>query len=112
MDLAGAEVGFPSGIFPELLAQTLEFSTANVGQILARGRRGGALVEIDGNLQLAADPLAECARQRDTVFHRRAFERDERHDIRRANSRMLARVLTEVDSLRRSLDSGERCLDR
>ena len=38
---------------------------------------------------------------RDTIVHARAIERDKGNDIRRADARMLARVIVEVNQFRR-----------
>ena len=59
-----------------------------------------------------AHALAERAGEGDAVLHRRAFERNERHDVRRAHARMLARVRREIDAVARDGDAGERGVDR
>ena len=38
------EVGFPGGIGADVVAQSFEFATSHIGEILAGGRRGGAFV--------------------------------------------------------------------
>ena len=92
----------------DLLAQPLELAAADVGEVLAVGARGGALVQEDGDLELAPDALAELARERDAVLHRRSLERDEGHDVGGAHARVLAGVRGEVDVSLRLADAGER----
>ena len=81
----------------ELVAQSLELSPANVREIHARWARCRSLIEINGNLQLTANPLAKLLRENHAVFHRRTFERNERNDIRRADTRMLSLMLPQID---------------
>ena len=91
----------------DVVANALELAATHVGEILAVGARGGALVEEDGDAELAPDALAELARERDAVLHRRALERDERDDVGGAHARVLARVRVEVDQPLRLADAGE-----
>ena len=64
---------------------------------LARFRRSGprrrVLVEIDRNVQLLADALAELLRQLDAILHGHAAHRNEGADVGRAEARVLARML-------------------
>ncbi len=103
----GAEVRSPLGRGADLGSNSLELATADVGQVFAIRPRGGALVEEDGDAELSADALAEGARERDAVFHRRPFERNEGHDVGRAHPGMFAGVRREVDALLRLADAGE-----
>ena len=53
-----AEVGLPRGV-GELLRQALVLAAADVGEAPPLGPRGGRLVEVDGDVELAAHALAE-----------------------------------------------------
>ena len=69
----GPEVGRALRRRADLVANALELAAADVGEILAIGARGGALVEEDGDPELAPDALAELAREGDAVLHRRCL---------------------------------------
>src|SRR5690349_18427559 len=58
VDVRWTEIRYTRGILADLFTQALELASADVGQILTVGARGGALVEEDGNQQLPADALA------------------------------------------------------
>src|SRR3954447_3030588 len=58
MDRSGAEIRIARGLFAELVAEPLELTATDVGEIFARGCSGGALVEVNGYPQLATDALA------------------------------------------------------
>src|SRR6185503_17916624 len=74
---ARAKVRLPRcGAGVHLIANAFELAAAYVGEIFARWARRRALVEEDGNLQIAANALTQRASEHDTVFHRRAFERN------------------------------------
>src|SRR3954467_10383869 len=107
MNFRWAKIRIARGVFSELLTQPFEFATANVGEILSRRRRCRALVEVHGDLELLADALSKLARESDAVLHRRPLERNERHDVRRANARVLSRMLAKIDALRGRGDSGK-----
>src|SRR5215210_6029430 len=90
-----------------VILQTLELSTSHVGEVLAIGTRRGALVEEDGNLQLAADALAELACEGDAVLHRRPLEGNERDDVGGAHPWMLTGVRGEVYPVYGLSDAGK-----
>ena len=96
---------------PDVGTNALELTTTNVGEILTVGARGGALVQEDRNAQLVAHTCAELAREGDAVLHRRALERDERHDVRGAHAGVLTGVRGEIDALLRLADARERRVD-
>ena len=56
-------------------------------------------VEVDGNVKLASDTLAEAAGQVDTVIHGHAGDRDEGDDIDGTDARMRTAVRGHVDQL-------------
>jgi len=95
-----------------LVPNALELTAANIGQVLTIGTGRGALVQKDWNLELLAHALAERSGEDDAILHRRALERNERDDVRRAHPRMLAGVVIQVDVLPRRFDSGERRVHR
>src|SRR6266550_2414329 len=107
VDLRGTEIGIARRVLAELFAQPLELSTPNIRQVFSRWRRGGALVEVDRNLQLAPYFLAEPPRQSDAVLHSGSFQRNEGNDVGGADTRMLPGVLAEIDPLRRRLNASE-----
>jgi len=90
------EVGRALWRLPDLGANAFELAAAHVGEVLAVGARRGALVEEDGDAELAPHALAERAREGDAVLHRCAFERDEGDDVGGAHARMLAGVGGEI----------------
>ena len=112
VNAARSEVGIAVGIRADLGTQTLELSASHVREVLAIGACGGALVQKDRDLELAADALTEGSRERDAVFHRAALERHEGHDVGGTHAGMLAAVRVEIDMLARRLDAGERRGDR
>src|SRR5436190_24247731 len=105
MNFVRTEIGFARRILTDFFAQSLEFTAPSVSEILARGRSGRTLVEINRNLQLAANSLSKPAAEGDAVFHRRAFERNEGHDIGGTDPGVLTTVLAEVDALRGRFDA-------
>ena len=111
MDFGGTEVRVSIWILAQLLAEALEFSTTNIREILSRWSRRRALVEINGNLQLSPDSLAECAGESDAILHRGSFEGNEGHNVGCANARMLAGMLTQIDLLTCHLDACKRSLN-
>jgi hypothetical protein len=92
------------------LAQLLEADVAHVGQVPALGAQRRGLVEVDRDLELASDALAQRVRGAHALLHRRALERHERHDVGRADARVLALVLRQVDQLLGLGDGAERGL--
>src|SRR5262245_16497496 len=99
MDLRRSKIGYAIRILSNLVSQPLELSAPDVGEILPVGARGGALVEEDGDLQIAADAFTERAREHDAVLHRGALERHEGDDVRGAHAGMLPAMVIEVDQL-------------
>ena len=67
-------------------------------------------VEIDRNLELRRDVGREFLRDRDALFHRRSFERNERHDIDRTDARMLAMMNAQIDARNRRIEQSHRSL--
>ena len=111
VDGVGAEVGGALGVLADLFLGELELAATDVGEVGALGGRGGALVEEDGDLEFAADALAQGAREDNAIFHRRPFERDEGADVGGADARVRAGVLVEVDQFGGLGDAAECGLD-
>ena len=80
-----------------LLHQRFELAAADVLQVGAFGTPRGGLVKIDRNLQLAPDLGAQALGELDALFQRDAFDGDEGHHVGRADARVRALVLREVD---------------
>ena len=112
MEFARAEVGLPRGIRADIVAQPFEFSATHVGEILARGRGGGTLVEVDRYAELGGHPRAELSGEGDTVLHRGALERDERHHVGGPDARMLTPMRGQIDALLRDRHRREGGRDR
>src|SRR5512147_2973848 len=106
MDAFRTEVRIARGVGSQLVAKSFELTAPNVGEVLTIGARRRALVEVDRDLQLFADALAESSGERDAVVHRRAFEWDEGDDVRGTESRVFALVHGEVDEVARLSDAG------
>ena len=66
------------------LCGQLELTAADVGEVAPGVRRGGFFVEEHRNLEARCDSGCRRMRQRDTVGHRRAADRNERNDVNRA----------------------------
>src|SRR5436309_14148631 len=96
MDAPGPEVGVRSGVPADAVAQSLELALADLGESLAlgAGRRPG--VEIDGDLELGGDTLAQHPGKRDAVVHYHVAHRDEGHDVGRTQAGMLTRARGEA----------------
>ena len=99
MHMIGAEVRHALGIGADLRLGQLKLAAADVGEVLAVGARGGALVQEDRNAEFIADALAEGAREGDAVVHGGALERNERADVGGADARVFAGVRVEVNEL-------------
>ena len=107
MEFVRSEVGLPRRIRADLVAQPLEFATTYIGEILACGRRGRALVQEYGNSQFGRGAGAQLARQCDTVLHGCAVERNKRHDIGGTDARMLTLMRGQIDAFLRDLHGGK-----
>src|SRR5688572_4548029 len=94
----------------ELISQTFELTTTDVSEVHASRPRCGALVQINRNSELLSHPGAELFRQLDAILHRGILERNERHDVGRADSRVLTFMLPEIDTLCRCAHSRKRSL--
>ena len=105
MQARWTEIGGVLG-FADQLAQALELRPADVGQRLAFGPQRGARIEVDGHLEALRDMLAEAARERDTLVHRRLAQRNEGDHVDGANARVLAFMAAHVD-LRNRLGHGQ-----
>ena len=81
----------------DLLAQALVLAAAHVGQLDPLGHGRGSRVEIDGELEARRDPPPEVAGEPDARLQRGRAERHERHDVDRADPRVLAGLLLHVD---------------
>src|SRR6185503_2694339 len=112
MNASGAKVGDAIRIGTNLIAQTLELTTAHVGEVLAIGTRRRPLVEKHRDLERAPDASAEGASEYDAILHGCSFQWNERNDVGGAHARVLARVLRQVDQLARLRDAGERRVHR
>src|SRR5438477_3039909 len=51
-------VRLPRRVLLDLIAQSLELTTSDIGEVLALSACRGALIEIDRDPELAADPFA------------------------------------------------------
>ena len=89
--------GSRAGTVPISCDEGFELAAADVFQIDALGAAGGGFVEIDGDSELAPDLGADALGELDALFERDAFDGNERHDVGRADARMGAVVLREVD---------------
>src|SRR6266545_1956519 len=69
----------------------------------------GGFIQIDWDTELVRNPLANGPRDRDTVLHRHARDRDERKDVEGADPRMLAAMNVHVDPLDRGGCSSNGC---
>src|SRR2546430_11838519 len=110
MDSGGTEVRIAGRISSQLLAESLGFSTANLREILTGWSRCRALVEINRNLQLSSYLFAERAGESYAILHGGSLEGNERHDVGRANARMLAGMLAQIDVLSCDLDACQHSL--
>ena len=107
-----AEVRRPAG-GGHLGRQPFELAAADVFEVLARGVRRGLLVEKDRDLKAFGDRGADVLRERHAFGHRDTLDRNERHDIDGAETRMLAPVLPQVDGVERDgKERQRRRLDR
>jgi hypothetical protein len=71
------------------------------------GRARRLFVQIHGQPEAPRHLLADGARERHAVRHRRPFDRHEGHDVHRAQARMFSLVRAQVDALERALEEGE-----
>src|SRR5205085_7288153 len=99
------------GVRADLRAQQLESSAPHVRKIFSFGPLCRALVEIDGDAQLAPDSLARTPRERDALLYADAADGDERQNVARAHARVLPRVRVEVNQLRSARHNAHRRLD-
>ena len=102
----GAEVGRPAG-GRHLRRQPFELAAADVFEVPARRVRRRLLVEVHRHVKPLGDRGAGLLRQRHAVGHRRAFDRDEGHDVDRAHARVFAAVRAQIDIGDRALDERE-----
>ncbi len=106
--------GAPAGRSPapirlrHLRREPLELAAPDVLEVLARRIGGRLLVEIDRDAEPFGDGRGDVLRQRDALLHRDALDRHERHDVDRAEPRMLALVLPEIDGGQRLLEERHR----
>jgi hypothetical protein len=98
-ELGRAKVGSPVGVRFDFGLEALVLAAPNIFQVGAVGSSSGGLVQVNRDGQLFAHARAEPPRHGDTVFHRDARDRDERHDICGADTRMTSPVLAEVNQL-------------
>ena len=80
-----------------LLQQGFELTAADVLQVGAFGAARGGLVEVDRNLQLAPDFVAQAFGELDALFQGDAFDGDEGDHVGRADARVRALLFREVD---------------
>ena len=98
MGRGGAEVRRPLRL-RHLGGEPFELTAADVLEVLAaRGFVAKPLRrERPARANRSATVAADVLRQRDAVGHRRALDRDERHDVHGAEARMLALVCSQID---------------
>src|SRR5215831_3036397 len=108
MNLSGAEVGVTRRIRSDFVPEGLELATANVGEVFPIRTRCCTLVEVNRNLQLAADAIAKAPGERDAIIHRRALERNEWHDVSGTESWVLTGVDREIDEVACLRNAGVR----
>ena len=94
-----AEIGHARGIGGDFVANALELASANVLKILARGRGGGGLVEIDRNLETLPDFGSHMPRHRHAIFESNTVNRDERNHVGCAHPRVRALVARQINQL-------------
>src|ERR1051326_5908541 len=105
-ELGRTEVGLPV-VMRDLLFQPFVLSLANVGEVAAVRRARGELVEIDGELQLGANALAEAAGEDGAFIHRHVGDGNEGDDVGGADTRVRAAVRRHVDQFDAFLDEAE-----
>ncbi len=94
-------MGFDLGL------KSLVLPAADVLEVGAFGTCCRRFIQIDRDIELAAHALPHPPGDGDAFLHCRFRERDEGTDVRRADARMLAGVLVQVDQLGRGLDGAE-----
>ena len=97
----GTVIGLAFGIGFDLGFEPLVLTFADVFEVGPFGTRGRRFIQIDRDAELVPDAFPQPLRHRDAIFHARAAERDKGNHIRRADARMLARVVVEVDQFGR-----------
>ena len=115
MQFRVAEVRLARRVRLHLFADALELPTPHVFQVLTRRRLRGRLVQIHRDFVALPDFFSHAARHGHAVFQGHAFDRDKRNDIRRAQTRMRARVFREINKLGRlahAANGGFRHVDR
>src|SRR4029434_11197524 len=85
------------------VGQPFEFAAADVLEVPAQRVVRRFFVEIDRYAEAGGDGLAHVACERDALGHRDAFDRYERHDVNRTDSRMFTRLSPEINAWHGSL---------
>ena len=101
MDLRPAYVRSPGCIARCRIPQAFELSAANVFQIDAVRPGSRSLVKVHRHTEPSPNLQSSLTRKHRTLSQREAAHRHERHHISRANPRMDAILLCQVDQLRR-----------
>ena len=101
-----AEVRRPS-LLGHFRAQPFELAAPDVLEVAARRIGGRVFVQIDRDGEALRHLGPDFPRQRDAVGHGRALDRDKRHDVDRAQARVLTAVRAQVDVGRRALEERQ-----
>ena len=107
----GAEVGRARREFVNLFAQQLETAAPDVFQIHSVGPERRALVKIDRDVKLLSNSLSGLVREPHAIFHRDVAHRHKRQNVCCAKSRVLARVMAQVNQLRCQSHGAQRSFD-
>ena len=104
--------GGPGRVRRDDLAQSLELSLPDLGEVRAlRPLRGGS-VKVDRDPELLRDPRSQFLGETDGLGHGRRTDRHERNDVRRPHTRMLAALNVEVDQFGGDLHHPEHGVEK
>ena len=110
MEAAWPEVGRSIRVRLDLGLQALVLATPDIreGPAIQAGR--GGLVQVDGDLELIRDPLADGTGEGDAVVHRDSRNGDEREDVERSDPGVFPVMHAHVDQFHGFLRTAERRL--
>src|SRR5205085_4828451 len=107
MHLRRTVIGDPARV-ANLLREVLEAAGANGGQVATMFRRRRGFIEIDRDVKTLGDLARSRVRDLDALLHRRVLERNERHDVDRADTRMRAVMNAQIDARNRDVEQPQR----
>ena len=94
-----AEIRVALGVDTHFFFQRFILAAADVLQVLALRAGGGLFIQVDRDVQLGADPLAQPAGDQHAFRHADVPDGDKWHDVCGADAGVLAGVLVQVDQL-------------